>query len=140
MSSLRKLRRQAARQELNDNKRLVNDLIESRRNLGIAQMLDGMIQNGISREDLATEYSRGYQAGVDDVMDKYKTAAQPYLQVYVAATAIALHQLYGFGGKRAGRVIASAMEVVRSGTWIDEDEFIEQCKQEVKLDISTMTW
>ena len=140
MSSLRKLRRQAARQELADNKKLVNDLIESRRNLGIAQMLDGMIQQGISREDLAKEYTRGYQAGVDDVMAKYETAAKPYLLVYVAATALTLHRLYGFGAKRAGHVIADALDFVKNGTWIDPEDVIRQCKDETGLDISTMNW
>ena len=140
MSSLRKLRRQAARQELADNKKLVNDLIESRRNLGVAQMLDGMIKNGISREDMAKEYSRGYQAGVDDVMKKYEDAAKPYMLVYVAATALTLHRLHGFGSRRAGQVIADALDFVKNGLWLDPDDVVRQCKDEIGLDISTMTW
>ena len=141
MSKLsRKIKRQAARQEIADNHKRTQELIDSRRNLGVAQMLDGMIQQGISREDLAKEYTRGFEAGRDAVMKKYEDAAKPYMMVYVAATALTLHRLHGFGSRRAGQVIADALDYVKNGLWLDPDDVVRQCREETGLDISTMQW
>lgn len=144
MSSLRQLRRKAERQEIADNKKRTQELIESRRNLGVAQMLDGMIQQGISKRDLDDAYSRGWneghKAGQDAVLQKYETASKPYALVFISAVALALHRHYGFGGQRAGRVIAEALEIVRSETWIDPEDITEMCKAEVGLDVTTMSW
>lgn len=144
MSSLRQLRRKAERQQIADNKRRTQELIESRKNLGIAQMLDGMIQQGISKKDLDEAYTRGWneghKAGQDAVLTKYETASKPYALVFIAATALALHRHYGFGGKRAGLAIAEALEIVKSETWIDPEDITEMCKNEVGLDVTTMSW
>ena len=140
----KQIRRNAAKNEIARNRQLTNELIESRKNLGIAEMLSGMIQQGISKKDLDDAYSRGYNDGRKECSEEFAAkcadAAKPYLIVYVAAMAIALHRHYRFGGKRAGLAIAEALEVVRSGLWIDPEEIVQQCRDEVGLDIETMGW
>jgi hypothetical protein len=140
MSTLRKLRRQAERQEIADNKRRTQELIESRRNLGVAQMLDGMIQQGISKKDLDDAYSRGYKAGIDAAAAEQAKKAPPLLLAYLGATALALHRECGFGGKRASRVLSALVDIAENDLWIDSGDLLQRCRDEMQLDISTIEW
>ena len=99
-----------------------------------------MIQQGISKEDLAKEFQRGYDAGVEDYRAKNENAAKPYIQAYCASVALVLHEHNGFDAEQTGLVIARAMEILNGNDWFMPEDLTDRVKDEVGLDISTLGW
>lgn len=64
------------------------------------QRVAGLIQNGITPEDVKREFDRGYEAG-------FKDASVPIIKACYAAVCLALNEEFGFGAARSMRVLKS---------------------------------
>lgn len=62
------------------------------------QVMDRLVKNGITDEDLKKNYERGYAAAQRDLTNFWQR------QIY-GGCILALHNLYGFGTKRAMDVL-----------------------------------
>ena len=69
------------------------------------ERLDGMVQNGITPQDLEREYIAGYKQGRGEV-------AAPVFKTLYAAVCLALKDLHGFGEKRCYDVLCKIDEYV----------------------------
>lgn len=74
-----------------------------------------LLQNGITPEMLEDEFRQGYEAGSHDGV------AHTFKAVY-AAVMLAANEVYGFGEKRASRLLRRVDELV--STAINEEEAI----------------
>lgn len=62
------------------------------------KLIDRLMQNGITPEDLKNEYDKGYTEG-------FKAAAEPVIRSCFAATCLALNDLHKFGASRCAAVL-----------------------------------
>ena len=70
------------------------------------QRIAGLVQNGITPEDLKNEYARG-------VEDGEKEAGLTIVKACYAGICIALHDEFGFGSKRCYKAIRAVDEKVQ---------------------------
>ena len=91
-------RRRMMREQTNRNRSLVAGYTKSER-------MAGLVQNGITPEDLQKEYDDGYAAG-------FRDAGVNILQCCYAGICIALHDTHGFGAERCYRVLKACDEKV----------------------------
>lgn len=64
------------------------------------QITKRLVQNGITPQDLKTNYDKGYRDG-------FKDAAEPVIRGVYASVCLALNGLHGFGQKRCADVLRS---------------------------------
>ena len=95
-----------------------------RRNLSREQMAKGLVQNGISTEDLENAFRDGFNAGFSE--------ASPGVikTVYAAVVLATRHQLH-FGRERCKRLLMEVDQIVT--ITLDSQEAIEQVYQEIGL-------
>lgn len=62
------------------------------------QIIKRLIKNGITEDDLRSEYNKGYSKG-------FKDSAEPVIRGCYAAVCLALNDLHGFGQKRCADVL-----------------------------------
>ncbi|MBR6030189.1 MAG: hypothetical protein IKP40_13985 [Clostridia bacterium] len=124
--SLRKLKRQAMRNQTKANEELRRQYEESKRALSAAETITGLIQQGVTPRQLEEEFTRGYKAG-------YKAAAMPTSKAAMAAAIIALKEVYGFGPKRCIRFLNVMYE--RMVTAITDEELVQEAFDQVGVEI-----
>ena len=108
--SNRAQRRAIMRNQANKNQQLVA-------NYNKQQVMAELIRNGITPKDLEEEFQRGREAG-------FKEAAMPIIKSCYAGICIALHDEFGFGGKRCFRAIKAVDEKI---VWaIDHSELADE--------------
>ena len=133
--SLRKLKRQAMRQQTKTNQALRDQYQASVKALNTAQTINGIIQNGVTPKMLEDAENKAFQRGYGKGLE---VGATPYVKVYCAAVCLALHRHFGFGGVRCSRVLNEALEIVNHGTWIEPEEVIDQAEQETGIDLGVI--
>lgn len=102
-------------------------LIETERRLSpTGQRLARMEKNGITVRDLEKEYGKGYRKAHTEI-----TAFQ--MRMFYCATALALHELYGFGETRLLRTLDRIQEIMTDE--ICTADIIERLKRETGLDV-----
>ena len=69
------------------------------------QRIKALVQNGITPQDLAAEYNKGFKAG-------FAAATEPAVKTCYAAFCLAMKEELGFGHTRVKRVLKRADEIV----------------------------
>lgn len=83
-------------------------------------------KNGITKEDLKTEYERGRS-------DAQKDLARFTMRFFYSAAAIASHRLFGFGETRIYRLLDDIQLIMTEE--ITTCDIIQRCKDETGVDI-----
>ena len=88
------------------------------------QRMAGLIQNGITPNDLEKEFQRGREIG-------FKEAAEPIIKSCYAGICIALHDEFGFGENRCYRAIKAVDEKI---VWaLNHQELVEETLEKTGL-------
>lgn len=115
--SNRAQRRAIMRKQTQKNKGLIADYSKQER-------LKGLIQNGITPEDLQREYERGREDG-------FREAGMPIIKSCYAGICAALHDEFGFGEDRCFRAIKAVDEKV---LWaLNNQELVDEVLEKTGL-------
>ncbi len=91
-----------------------------------AAVMERISQQGISPQDLAREYDKGYKDG-------FMAAGVPITKGCYAAVCLAVHELFGFGKKRCVDVLRNIDE--RLIYMMDSQEYADKVLDEIGLEI-----
>ena len=97
-----------------------------RRGKSREDIVRGLVKNGITPEDLETEYKKGFDAG-------FKAAIPATYETIYAATLVALHRLYGFGRVRGVRALREIDDTVVN--YMTTQEAIDAALAEVGVEL-----
>lgn len=120
--SNRAQRRAVAKSQQEKSRRLMEDYSRQ-------QKIAGLIQNGITPEDLRQEYRKGQEDG-------FRQAGQVITKCCYAGIVLALHEEFGFGEDRCFRAIKKVDEKVIYALNHSElvDEVLEKTGLRLELD------
>ena len=115
-------RRAMMRQQTGKMKALIADYSKQQR-------IAGLIQNGITADDLQKEYERGRADG-------FKDASWPIIKSCYAGICVALHDKFGFGQQRCLRALKAVDENILYALNHQElvDEMLEKTGIRLNLD------
>lgn len=91
---------------------------------GKQQIVQQLIRNGITPEDLEKEFRAGYEAG-------FRDATPVTFKTIYAAVILALKELHGFGQARCARVLTAVDDKVAHA--LGSEELIEKVWESVGL-------
>lgn len=115
--SNRAQRRAMMRNQANKSQQLVA-------NYNKQQRIAGLLQNGITPEDLREEFERGRKTG-------FQEAALPIIKSCYAGICIALHDEFGFGENRCLRALKAVDQKV---LWaLDNQELVDEVFEKTGL-------
>ena len=115
--SNRAQRRAIMRNQNSKTKRLISDYTQQQR-------LAGLIQNGITTEDISNAYRRGQEDG-------FKQAGAVITKCCYAGICVALHDVFGFGEERCFRAIKAVDEKVLYS--LNHSELVDEVLEKVGL-------
>lgn len=112
-------RRRVMREEGKKSQALLNSYTREKR-------MAGLIQNGITPEDVKRSYREGF-------VDGAKESTMPMFKAVYAALCLALHEIHGFGAKRCMDVLAEVQERL---LWaLGHEELIDDVFRDIGLTI-----
>ncbi len=91
-----------------------------------SEMVNRIMQNGITLDDLKDNFDKGYNAG-------FKDAGEPIIKTCYAAICLALRELYGFGRKRCMKVLNKVDQQILYN--LASDETISEVWDKIGLQI-----
>lgn len=90
------------------------------------ELRKALVKNGITTQDLETNYNMGYKAG-------YHAAGEQIVKGCYAAVCLAMHELHGFGHKRCADLLNKIDEVMLYQ--LTTEEAVEEVWKNVRLRI-----
>lgn len=124
--SLRKLKRQAMRQQTKRNMEIAADYRSSVKSLSAAESIRGIVQQGITPKQLEEEFDRGWRKG-------YKDAAMPTSRAAMAAAILALGEVFGFSDEQCVLFLDEMFRHMM--TAIGDDDLVEEAFERVGVEI-----